>query len=104
MGSILTGFFATTTVNADGANGLFYGGGWSLVGIQTLTVVVAALFAGVVTVGLFWALKKLMGIRAQEVAEVSGLDLDIHGEHAYDYVMPTQPTLANDSEQQTESA
>ena len=104
VGSILTGFFATTAVNADGANGLFYGGGWSLVGIQTLTVVVAALFAGVVTVGLFWALKKLMGIRAQEVAEVSGLDLDIHGEHAYDYVMPTQPTLTGDSDRQTESA
>lgn len=104
IGSILTGFFATTAVNADGANGLFYGGGWSLVGIQTLTVVVAALFAGVVTVGLFWALKKLMGIRAEEVAEVSGLDLDIHGEHAYDYVMPTQPTLTGDSARETESA
>ncbi|MEE2787760.1 MAG: ammonium transporter [Myxococcota bacterium] len=83
IGSILTGVFATTSVNPDGANGLLYGGGWSLVGIQTVGVVAAAVFAAVVTVVLFGVLKKTVGIRAADVEEEGGLDLTAHGEAAY---------------------
>ena len=83
VGSILTGAFATKSVNAGGADGLFYGGGWSLVGIQTIGVVAAAVFAAVVTVILFGVLKKTVGIRADDIEEEGGLDLTAHGEAAY---------------------
>ena len=59
IGSILTGVFATKTVNAGGADGLLYGGGWTLVGVQTVGVLAAAAFAGLVTVVLFVILKRL---------------------------------------------
>lgn len=51
-GAIATGLWATTTINPDGANGLFYGG--SLLGPQLLSLVIAYVFA---IVGTFILLK-----------------------------------------------
>ena len=89
VGSILTGVFATKSVNPDGANGLLYGGGWELLGIQTVSVLAAAVFAGLMTVVIFQGLKLVMDIRAKETDEVRGMDLRAHGESAYEYVGTT---------------
>ena len=72
IGSILTGVFATKAVNSGGADGLLYGGGWTLLGVQTIGVLAAAAFAGVVTVVLFVILKKTVGVRAEDTHEKVG--------------------------------
>ena len=82
IGSILTGVFATTAVNAAGADGLLYGGA-GLVWTQTLAVLAAAAFAAVGTVGILIPLKLLMGLRTDEESEFDGLDLAEHAEGAY---------------------
>lgn len=81
-GALMTGLFATKTVNPAGADGLFYGNP-QLFLIQLLTVVVVALFAFGVTFGIARLLNNWMGLRVSEAAEQVGLDLSEHGERAY---------------------
>ena len=83
VGSLLTGVFATTTVNAGGADGLLYGGGFELLSVQALSVVAAMVYAGVLTAGILYGLKFTVGIRVQDEHEETGLDLGGHGEEAY---------------------
>lgn len=92
VGSVLTGVFATTTVNPAGADGLLYGGGWSLLGVQTVSVLAAGAFAAVMTAGILVALKATIGLRADEDAEFEGLDSRAHGESAY--ALDDRPALA----------
>lgn len=76
LGTILTGLFAL-----DG--GLFYGGGWHMLGIQTLGAVVTALWAFVLGFACIWLLHKTIGIRVDARVEEEGLDIYEHGETAY---------------------
>ncbi len=75
-GTVAIGFFATET-------GLFYGGGFSQLAVQAIIAIVAILFSGVVTLVLALAIKPF-GWRVSEEAEVSGIDLAVHGETAYE--------------------
>ena len=81
-GALATGLFATTTVNAAGANGLFYGNPGLLV-TQLITVVVTITFAFSMTQIIARLLNKLMGLRVSDKAEEVGLDISEHGEQAY---------------------
>lgn len=72
LGTILVGIFAT-----DG--GVLYGGGFNLLGIQTLGVAaVAAYIAGAMYV-VFTIIKKTLGIRASAEEEIVGMDVAEHG-------------------------
>ncbi len=82
-GALATGLFASVAVNAAGANGLFAGGGFTLLGKQLLAVGVSVGYAGTVTFLLVLILKKVMGLRVSEEAENAGLDLALHGEAGY---------------------
>ncbi|MDQ3247785.1 MAG: ammonium transporter [Chloroflexota bacterium] len=82
FGALATGLFATTAVNAAGRDGLFYGNPAQL-GIQALTVVVAALFAFVVTFVLTKVINAVWGLSVTEQEEEVGLDISEHGERAY---------------------
>jgi Amt family ammonium transporter len=82
-GAIATGLFASVAVNSAGANGLFYGGGFTLLGKQLLAVGVSVGYAAVVTFVLVRVLKAVMGLRVDEEEENAGLDLALHGEAAY---------------------
>ncbi|GAA4705630.1 ammonium transporter (TC 1.A.11) [Promicromonospora umidemergens] len=75
-GTVAIGFFATES-------GLFYGGGASQLAVQVIIAVIAVLFSGVVTLVLALAIRPL-GWRVSEEAEVSGIDLAVHGETAYE--------------------
>jgi Amt family ammonium transporter len=81
-GALATGLFATTTVNAAGSNGLFYGNP-----AQFLAQLGGALFAIVYSfVGTFViakALDAVLGLRVSRNAEEVGLDISEHGERAY---------------------
>ena len=78
----MIGLFATTAINAAGANGLFYGNA-SLLGIQALCVVVTIAFSFTMTWIILKLLQKTMGLRVEDQEEAEGLDLSQHGESGY---------------------
>ena len=82
LGALLIGFFGTSMVN--GANGLFYGGGFALLGRQTLAVIAVVVYSFVVTYVLALILEKTIGLRVSEEDEAAGLDLSQHAETAYE--------------------
>jgi Amt family ammonium transporter len=76
LGTILVGLFAT-----DG--GLFYGGGWNLLGVQTIGVVSVAAWALGLSFLMFYIIKKTMGLRVSVREEEEGLDIHEHGQSCY---------------------
>ncbi len=82
LGALATGLFATTAVNAGGANGLFFGNP-RLLAIQALAVVVSLVYSFGVSFLLLKVLDKTMGLRVEKEDEVMGLDLSMHGEAGY---------------------
>jgi Amt family ammonium transporter len=84
FGALATGLFATTLVNAGGANGLFYGNPKQFA-IQALAVAVSLAYSFVVSYGLLVLLDKTMGLRVDAEHESMGLDLSQHGEAGYNW-------------------
>lgn len=94
VGTVLLGFFATGGEDAvasygtwypEGAlDGLFYGGGFTQLITQIVAALIAVVYSLVVTGIIAFALKATMGWRISEEAEVSGIDLAVHGETAYE--------------------
>lgn len=82
IGALLTGVFATTSVNPAGFDGLLYGNPGQLL-IQAVAVVVSAAYAAAVTWVLVKVVNATVGIRVTEQEERSGLDTTQHGEVAY---------------------
>ncbi|MBP3653923.1 MAG: ammonium transporter [Oscillospiraceae bacterium] len=72
LGTILTGVFAT-----DG--GLLYGGGLHFLGVQTLGVVVVAIYVAIMIAIVFTLIKKTIGLRVDPAEEIAGLDVSEHG-------------------------
>ncbi|MBG9914435.1 ammonium transporter [Bacillus sonorensis] len=81
-GGIATGLFATTSVNSNGADGLFYGD-ISLLGKQLIAICATYLFVAVVTYAIIKVVSIFFKLRATEEEESLGLDLTMHGEKAY---------------------
>lgn len=81
-GAIATGLFATTIVNPNGANGLFYGNA-SLLYAQVLSIIAAIVYSFVLTFIILKVLDATMGLRITEYEEIQGLDLSQHGEKVY---------------------
>lgn len=82
LGTLLAGVFASTAVNAGGADGLLYGSIRQL-GVQGIAVGVVSLYTGAVTYGIYKVVDALVGVRVAENDEVIGLDLTQHREGAY---------------------
>lgn len=83
-GTIAVGLFACHTVaSPDGSLGLFYGGGFTQLGIQVLGVVAVAAWVCVTSFIMFKAIKHTIGLRASEQEELQGLDLGEHGSECY---------------------
>lgn len=79
-GTIAVGLFATTSAPAnDTMNGLFYGGGFDLLGKQLLGFVSVAAWAAITMTIVFFVIKKTIGLRASEQEEVLGMDATEHG-------------------------
>ena len=76
-GTIMVGLFAT-----DG--GLFYGGGFKMLGIQSLGVIAVIGWVAVTITIVFLIIKKTVGLRVPKEEEILGLDICEHGlESAY---------------------
>ncbi|MBQ9392218.1 MAG: adenylate cyclase, partial [Lachnospiraceae bacterium] len=79
-GTIAVGLFATTTApENDEMVGLFYGGGFSQLGIQALGVVSVAAWAALTMLAVFGLIKLIFGLRVTEEEEIEGLDVMEHG-------------------------
>ena len=86
VGALLLGFFADASVNAAVINeGVFHGGGASLLWYQAVASVVTLAFSFVVSFLLATAIDKLMGLRVSAEDEAEGLDLSQHAESAYSF-------------------
>ena len=81
-GAVATGLWATTVVNPDGANGLFYGE-TDLFIAQIISIGVAIIFAVVGSAVLYKVVDSIVSLRADEAEEITGLDLVEHGERGY---------------------
>jgi Amt family ammonium transporter len=82
VGALATGLFATTAVNASGANGLFYGNPKQLM-VQVIAVGCTLIYTLVGSYILFKVVDMVFGLRVKEKDEVIGLDLSQHHESAY---------------------
>jgi ammonium transporter, Amt family len=85
FGAIATGLFATSTVNSAVVNeGVFYGGGLTLLSYQLTAVAVVWAWAFGITFAAIYVLKKVTTIRMTKEEERVGPDIVQHGEVAYD--------------------
>lgn len=87
-GTLSVGLFATGN-GQDGITGLFYGGGFTQLGIQALGVVSVAAWTIVTMVIVFQLIKHTVGLRVTKDEEMKGLDVTEHGlVNAYADFMP----------------
>ena len=79
-GTLAVGLFATTSAPGnDSLVGLFYGGGFGLLGIQIVGVVSVIAWTAVTITITFMIIKATIGLRVSEEEEIEGLDPTEHG-------------------------
>jgi ammonium transporter len=69
LGSLLVGLFGDEAINSIGADGLFYGGGFSLLGDQVLALVCVIAFSFVVTWLIAMGVEHTIGLRVSPEEE-----------------------------------
>lgn len=74
LGTLLVGLLATTGANPAGFNGVFYGGGFLLLGWQTVAVCVTIFWAGIWTFLILLPIKLILNLRVSEEEEKMGGD------------------------------
>jgi ammonia channel protein AmtB len=82
VGIVLTGILALKVVNPAGANGLLAGNPGLLV-IQLKAAGFTALWVGVGTYAVLKLIGSVMPLRVNDLEERQGLDIQAHGEEAY---------------------
>jgi ammonium transporter, Amt family len=63
--------------------GLFWGGGWKQLGIQSMGLVAILLAASIFSYTFWMILKLTLGLRVSRKSELAGLDLSEHSMEAY---------------------
>ncbi len=82
LGTLLIGFFATADA-PNGVSGLFYGGGFNLLGVQALATIAVLAYSFVVTWIIAQIIQRTIGLRIEQEDELRGIDLAAHSEFAY---------------------
>jgi Amt family ammonium transporter len=82
LGILLTGVLALRAVNPAGADGLLAGNPAQVV-IQLKAAGFTLLWVGVGTFVILQLLRMVMPLRASDAEERQGLDINAHGEEAY---------------------
>jgi ammonium transporter, Amt family len=99
-GTLSTGFFATPELASVGQPGLFYGGGFTQLGVQAMGVAASGLYAFVVAFVLLAVMKKVLnGLRVTEEEEIIGLDLSEHGSYGYPELLQTSQSKQVEAKQ-----
>ena len=83
-GCLSIGFFATKSVNELGGDGLLYGGGSHLLGVQAFGAFFVMAYSFIVTLVIGYALHKTIGFRVNQESEITGVDIAEHLETAYE--------------------
>jgi Amt family ammonium transporter len=81
-GAIATGLFASTAININGRNGLFFGEPSQIL-IQLISVISTMLFSFFMTLIILKLIDLVIGLRVTEEDEERGLDLSLHNETGY---------------------
>ncbi|HEY3737600.1 MAG TPA: ammonium transporter [Jatrophihabitans sp.] len=92
LGALLIGFVGTAKHSPQGldnffpagGDGIFYGGNATLLGHQAAGVLFTLVWSGVITAILGLIIKYTIGWRVKPEAEVEGIDINEHGETAYE--------------------
>ncbi len=85
IGCLWIGLFGTSSVSsAVEDEGLFYGGGVTLLGIQALSALIVSVISFVIAFALGFVIQKTIGFRVSTEAEVEGIDITEHAESGYD--------------------
>lgn len=71
------------TTTDPGLFGLFYGGGWKLLGVQAFGMVAIIFFVVSSMWLVFKAIDSLIGLRVDKKYEIQGLDINEHGMESY---------------------
>jgi Amt family ammonium transporter len=85
-GTLSCGLFtdpALATFNTVGQGGLVYTGSLKQLGAQAAAVTASCGTVFVLSFGLFWIIKKTVGLRVSERDEIDGLDISEHGMWGY---------------------
>ncbi|HBG77761.1 MAG TPA: ammonia permease [Phycisphaerales bacterium] len=84
FGTICVGLFAQDKITGTATgNGLFFGGGITLLKAQLTAVVSVGLFVFVVSIIIWSIIKAVIGVRVSREEELRGLDIGEHGNEAY---------------------
>jgi Amt family ammonium transporter len=95
FGTICVGLFAQEGVTSlSTVNGLFFGGGLSLLGTEILGIIAVGVFVFTSSVLVWYLLKKTVGIRVSIEEETEGLDIGEHGNSAYPDFAIVAPIMA----------
>ncbi|MCF7792567.1 MAG: ammonium transporter [Candidatus Cloacimonetes bacterium] len=82
IGTIMLGVFASTAINANGADGLVFGNSGFFFK-QLIATIASAIYAYVFTYIMLWVINKITVVRVSEEHETAGLDKSQHEEDAY---------------------
>jgi Amt family ammonium transporter len=85
-GTLSCGLFtvpALAKFNGVGQGGLFYTGSFHQLGAQAIAVTASFVTVFVLSYGLFWIIKKTVGLRVSPREEMEGLDISEHGMWGY---------------------
>ncbi len=83
-GCLSIGFFGSSAINSLGLDGIFYGGGATLLGKQAFGAFFVLTYSFIATLIIGFIINKTIGFRVKEDAEVAGIDYDQHAETAYE--------------------
>ncbi|MNI11306.1 Ammonium transporter NrgA [compost metagenome] len=83
IGTIAVGLFALPDSVREGTAGLFYGGGFKLLSVQLLGLVVICTWGFALTWIVLKLIKPIVPLRVSRDEELVGLDVGIHGVPAY---------------------
>lgn len=93
FGTLAVGLFAQDGITGVATgNGLFFGGGFRLLGAQALGVVTVGGFVFAASLLVWFLLQKTMGIRVNLKEEIQGLDIGEHGNVAYPEFLIHKPS------------
>ena len=92
FGTLAVGLFAQDSITGVATgNGLFFGGGLKLLGVQLVGVLASAVFVFLGSLLVWIGLKATMGIRVSLQEEIDGLDIGEHGNSAYPEFLVRKP-------------
>ncbi len=90
VGALFLVFFIRKSWMTDASS--LSGGSWTIwnqLGVQSLAVLIAIVFAGGMTFIIIWTLNKFVRFKASEDDEMAGLDRSYHGERGYGMLNPS---------------